>query len=56
MGEILDEVEGYPHYRAGNKKGDLAWMEDEDLVLSIKDCSKKTGESKYLYKLIGLSL
>ena len=31
--------------KAGNKKGDLLWMEDEDLVLSIKDWAQKTGVS-----------
>ena len=35
--------------RARNKKGDLSWMDDEDLILSIKDWTKRTGESKYLY-------
>ena len=35
-----------PNTKAGNKKGDLSWMDDEDLVLSIKDWAKKTGESK----------
>ena len=35
-----------PTTKAGHKKKDLSWMEDEDLVLSIKDWAKKTGESK----------
>ena len=35
-----------PNTKAENKRGDLSWMEDEDLVLSIKDWAKKTGESK----------
>ena len=35
-----------PTTEAGYKKGDLSWMEDEDLVLSIKDWTKKMGESK----------
>ena len=33
--------------KAGNQKGDLSWMDDEDLVLSIKDWAKKEGESKF---------
>lgn len=32
--------------KAGNRKGGLSWMEDEDLVLSIKEWAKKDGESK----------
>ena len=35
-----------PDTKAGNGKGDLSWMDDEDLVLSIKDWAKKEGESK----------
>ena len=35
-----------PTTEAGHKKRDLSWMEDEDLVLSIKDWTKRTGESK----------
>ena len=35
-----------PTTEAGHKKGDLSWMEDEDLVLYIKDWTKRTGESK----------
>lgn len=34
---------------AENKKGDLSWINDGDFVLSIKDWTKKIGESKYLY-------
>ena len=33
-----------PNTKAGNLKGDLSWMEDEDLVLSIKEWAKKEGE------------
>ena len=29
-----------------NKKGDLSWIDDEDLVLPIKDWAKKIGENK----------
>ena len=36
-----------PNTKAGNQKGDLSWMDDEDLVLSIKDWAKKEGESKF---------
>ena len=35
-----------PNTKAGNNKSGLCWMEDEDLVLSVKDWIKKTGESK----------
>ena len=35
-----------PTTEAGHKKRNLSWMEDEDLVLSIKDWTKRTGESK----------
>ena len=35
-----------PNTKAGNKKRDLSWMDNEDFVLSIKDWAKKTGESK----------
>lgn len=34
---------------AGNKKGDLLQIDDGDLVLSIKNQTKRTGENKYLY-------
>ena len=33
--------------KAGIHKHTLSWMEDEDLVLSIKKWSKKTGENKF---------
>ena len=36
-----------PNAKAENQKGDLSWMDDEDLVLSIKDWAKKEGESKF---------
>ena len=36
-----------PNTKEGNQKGDLSWMDDEDLVLSIKDWAKKEGESKF---------
>lgn len=45
-----------PTIGAGNKKWDLLQMEDKDLVFSIKDWTKKTGKSKFLDKLIVLSL
>ena len=35
-----------PNTKAGNRKGDLSWMDDEDLILSIKDWAKQEGESK----------
>ena len=35
-----------PDIKAGNREGDLSWMEDEDLVFSIKKWAKKEGESK----------
>lgn len=35
-----------PTTEAGHKKGDLSWIENEDLVLFIKDWTKRTGESK----------
>lgn len=38
-----------PNTKAGNKKGDLPWTEDKDLVFLIKDWAKKAGESKLLY-------
>ena len=31
---------------AEHKKGDLSQMEDEDLILSIKDQAKRTGKNK----------
>lgn len=37
-----------PDTKGGNQKGDLSWMEDEDLVLSIKDWAKREGESKVI--------
>lgn len=39
-----------PNTKAGGDKGNLSWMEDEDLVLSVKDWTKKTGENKNLYQ------
>ena len=38
-----------PGTKAGLNKHTLSWMEDEDLVLSIKEWSKKAGESKVNY-------
>ncbi len=38
-----------PSTKAGSNKHNLSWMEDEDLVLSIKEWSKKAGESKVNY-------
>lgn len=35
-----------PDTKAGNRKGDLSWMEDKDLVFSIKEWIKREGESK----------
>lgn len=35
--------------RVGNKKGNLSQINNQDLVLSIKDQTKKISESKYLY-------
>ena len=37
-----------PDTKAGNQKRDLLWMEDEDLILSIKKWAKKEGESKLI--------
>lgn len=36
----------FPNTKAGGDKRNLSWMEDEDLVLSVKNWTKKTGESK----------
>lgn len=38
-----------PSTKAGLNKHTLSWMEDEDLVLSIKELIKKEGESKVHY-------
>ncbi len=38
-----------PSIKAGSNKHNLSWMEDEDLVLSVKEWSKKAGESKVNY-------
>ena len=46
MGALLDEVQSILTTEAGYKKGDLSLMENEDLVLSIKYWTKRTGESK----------
>lgn len=35
-----------PNTKAGNKKGNLLWMKDEDLVFSIKNWAQKAGKSK----------
>ncbi len=35
-----------PSTKAGFNKHNLSWMEDEDLVLSVKEWSKKARESK----------
>lgn len=39
-----------PNTKAGDNKRNLSWMKDEDLVLSIKDWTKKTSESKNFYR------
>ena len=36
-----------PGTKTGTHKHNLSWMKDEDLVLSIKEWSKKTEESKF---------
>lgn len=43
-----------PSTQAGGNKGNLSWMEDEDLIFSVKEWTTKTGESKYSsqYELI----
>lgn len=33
--------------KAGGDKGNISWMDDEDLALSVKDWTKRTGESEY---------
>ena len=38
-----------PGTKAGSNKHNLSWMEDEDLVLSVKEWSRKAGESKINY-------
>ena len=38
-----------PSIKAGSNKHNLSWMEDEDLVLSVKKWSKKAGENKVNY-------
>ena len=35
-----------PRTKVGEKSDNLSWMEDEDLVLSIKEWAKNSGESK----------
>lgn len=35
--------------RVGNKKGNLSQINNQDLVLPIKNWTKKLSESKYLY-------
>lgn len=37
-----------PDTKPGVHKHTLLWMKDKDLVLSIKECNKKMGESKFL--------
>lgn len=41
--------------KAGRDKKNGSWMEDEDLVLFVKDWAKKTGENKYSGQYIPIS-
>ena len=36
-----------PSTQAGGNKGNFLWMEDEDLIFSVKEWTIKTGKSKY---------
>ena len=44
-----------PNTQAGGDKKNLSWMENEDLVLSVKDWASKTGESKYFSQYESIS-
>lgn len=33
--------------KAGGDKGNISWMDDEDLALSVKDWARRTSESEY---------
>lgn len=36
----------YTHINVGDKSHDLSWIEDEDLIFSIKDWAKISRESE----------
>ena len=38
-----------PGTKAGKHKHVVSWMEDEDLILSVKEWSRKSGESKLIF-------
>ena len=42
--------------KAGLNKHTLSWMEDEDLVLSVKEWNKREGESKLIINTCQLTL
>lgn len=44
-----------PDTKAGEDKRNVSWMEDEDLVLSVKDWAKRIDENKYYDKYIPIS-
>ena len=45
-----------PYTKAGKHLHVVSWMEDEDLILSLKEWSRKTGESKNNYFIMSANL